>query len=538
MQTKRGAAERLSGKIAAVLMVGVLAVLWIPEVQAQEPTTGTEKTATGVKAETEDKLNALEVDLAPRKALVLGMTDAVTLTLKNSMDIKISRIEPQRSEADIEKAESEFDWTFGGSFTRTRSVTPSASALTGAAASESDSSRMRLGLDKKLITGGSLSPNIQWTRNWTNSTFSTLNPNYGMDAYVTISQPLLRNAGVTVNKADIYIARNNARISKYDFKSRVINTLADMQRIYWDLVFSIDDLNVKKKSLRLTKDTLDQTVAQVEAGLMAPIEITRVRADVARKEEIIITARKRVLDNEDRLRRFINRKDSDLISDFGIIPLEQATHVSVRVNRPDYLAAVIGIKNRRLELVLAKNAELPVVDISATLSMNGLGRATEDAWDTMKTNHYHDWTGTIDVEIPLGNREAKADYLQVRLARVKSLLELKNLEHDIILTVKEVVRQVHTNIMRISSMNLARELAEERLEAEEEKFNVGTAEILDVLNAQTRLAEAESSERQAIVDYNKALINLEQAKGTLLERNSIHLTEEPGPQQQSPVGTE
>ena len=137
-----------------------------------------------------------------------------------------------------------------------------------------------------------------------------------------------------------------------------------------------------------------------------------------------------------------------------------------------------------------------------------------------------------------GNREAKADYLQVRLARVKSLLELKNLEHDIILTVKEVVRQVHTNIMRISSMNLARELAEERLEAEEEKFNVGTAEILDVLNAQTRLAEAESSERQAIVDYNKALINLEQAKGTLLERNSIHLTEEPGPQQQSPVGTE
>ena len=62
------------------------------------------------------------------------------------------------------------------------------------AASESDSSNLRLGLEKKLVTGGSISPNVRWTRSWTNSTFATLNPNYSLDAYITISQPLLRNA--------------------------------------------------------------------------------------------------------------------------------------------------------------------------------------------------------------------------------------------------------------------------------------------------------------------------------------------------------
>jgi outer membrane protein TolC len=529
----------------------VAAVLWISPSWAQNEgtlapvRTDTVKTVADLETATGESTGSLDVDLSPRKAVMLSMDDAVTLTLNNSMDIKINRIEPQNKEADIVRAESEFDWTFTGRFSRTRSVTPSASALAGAAASESDSSDLRLGLEKKLVTGGSVSPNIRWSRSWTNSSFATLNPNYPMDAYVSISQPLLRNAGVQVNKADIYIACNNARISKYDFKSGVINVLGDMQRTYWDLVFSIEDLDVKRKSLRLTKDTLDQTIAQVEAGLLAPIEITRVRADVAAKEEVIITARKIVRDNEDRLRRFINREAGYLVYDIGVVPLERAAYQARRfevphevrealVNRPDYLAAVVGIRNRNLELVVAKNAQLPLVDVSGTLSMNGLGRATEDAWDTMKTNHFHDWTATVDVEVPLGNREAKAGYLQARLANVKSLLELKNLEHDIIITVKAAVRQVDTNLQRIRSTRLARVLAQERLEAEQEKFNVGTAQILDVLEAQTLLAEAESSERRAIVDYNKSLISLEQAKGTLLERNSIHLSEEPGPQGPSP----
>ena len=91
------------------------------------------------------------------------------------------------------------------------------------------------------------------------------------------------------------------------------------------------------------------------------------------------------------------------------------------------------------------------------------------------------------------------------------------------------MRQVLTDLKRIRSTRLARELAEERLRAEEEKFNVGTALILDVLEAQTKLAEAESAERKAIVDYNKSRISLERAKGTLMERHGVWLTRELGP---------
>ena len=523
----------LSGRawmVKAWVLVLCLVFSW--PLAAQEPA----GTATAPAAPTP----TLETDLRPRRAIVLSMQDAIRLTLQNSMNIKIDRIAPQSSAADIQQAEAKFDWTFKGSYSRTRSITPSASALAGAAAAKSDGDTLKVGFKKELITGGSIEPTLRWSRNETNSAFATLNPAYTTDAYIVISQPLLRNAGIGIAMSNIVTARNNLRSAKYNFKNSVMSTLSEMQRTYWDLVFAIDDLEVKKKSLRLTRDTLEQTQAQVEAGLLAPIEITRVRADVAGKEEAILNAQKTVRDKEDQLRRFINKKGSSLLDDVGVIPLERAAYQPVQIDaarevrealiyRPDYQTSKINIANRNIELVVAKNDKLPKVDLSATFSMNGLGGNTTDSFETLKTNHFHDWTATVSVEIPLGNRSARAGYLKARLAKVQALLELKDLEHEVILDVKENARQVLTNLKRIRSTRVARELAEARLEAEEAKFDVGEAAILDVLEAQTKLAEAESAERKSIVDYNKSRISLEKAKGTLLERNGVWLSKELGP---------
>jgi len=492
-----------------------------------------------VRAEEETAEPASDVTLKPRRAIALSMSEAVRRTLQNSMDIKIDRIAPLSSAADIDRAEARFDWSFVGAYSKSRSKTPSASSLTGARASESDSDTVEVGFRKDLVTGGTIQPTLSWNRSESNSAFATLNPSYTTDAYIQISQPLLRNAGATVNLSEVRVARNNADIARYTFKSNVISTLADMQTTYWDLVFAIEDLDVKKGSLRLTKDTLEQTEAQVEAGLLAPIEITRVRADVASKEEAILNAQKSVEDNEDKIRRYVidKTKADELVHDVGVVPLERAAYEPVALDlahevsqalhyRPDYRSARLGVKNAEIDLAVAKNAKLPEVDLSATLSMNGLGGSTSDSFDTLKTNRFHDWSGSVSVEIPIGNRSARASYLQARLARAQADLELENLRHEIIIYVKRAVREVITNLKRIRSTRLARELAEERLRAEEEKFKVGTALILDVLEAQTLLAEAESNERQAIVDYNKSLISLEQIKGTLLERNRIFLSGE------------
>ncbi|HUU43306.1 MAG TPA: TolC family protein [Planctomycetota bacterium] len=517
---------------AARRMTAVLALLLVASAAAAQDTDTGKREDRAI-----EDITALDVDTTPRRAIALSMADAIRLTLENNLDIKIRGIDPQTSAADIQKAESRFDWTFETSWSKTRSKTPSSSALSGAAAVMSDSDRISLGLKKTLVTGGTVEPTVTWRRDLTNSTFATINPSYTTDAYVTITQPLLRNAGCEVNKSEIYTARNNTEISKYSFKTNVINTLTQMQQTYWDLVFAIEDLSVKKKSLRLTKDTLEQTRAQVEAGILAPIEVTRVRADVASKEEAILNAQRTVEDREDQLRRFVNKRSSNLRENIGVIPLERGSYSALELDvmreideglryRPDYLASKISLRNRDIDLVVAKNAKLPVVDIATTLSMNGLGGNTGDSFDLLRTNDFHDWSASVTVEIPLGNRSARADYLKARLAKRQAVYELDNLQQEVIIDVKREARQVMTNLKRIRSTRLARELAEERLKAEEEKFKVGEAVILDVLEAQTLLAEAESNERRAIVDYNKSRIALEAAKGTLLERNRVLLTED------------
>jgi outer membrane protein TolC len=483
-----------------------------------------------------DKELILPVDLSPREAVTLSMADAIRLTLQNNLDIKINRINPEVNIAAVEKAESVFDWTFVGSFSENKSRP----AVVSGPGPRSETTSAQVGLTKNLVTGGSIAPTLEWTRSYTNSIFTTLNPSYTTDAFITIRQHLAQGMGIDVNMSGIWIARNNARSSQYGFKTNVINTLANMQRAYWDLIFAIEDLDVKKKALQLTKDTLEQTRAQVEAGILAPIEITRVRADVAANELDIISAQKTVGDREDALRRFINRLSSDLVADIGVIPLERATYKAIQVNvpdavqqallnRPDYISAKIAVQSNDINLLVAKNGLLPVVDLSATLSMNGLGAHNDQAFDVMWTNNFNDWTVGVSVAVPLGNRAANAGYLAARLNKVQSLLQLKNFEYQVIIDVKTAARQVVTNLQSIRSTRIARELAEERLRAEEEKFNVGTALILDVLDAQTKLAQAESAERSSIVEYNKSVITLQQAKGTILSDNHIYLSDEVGP---------
>jgi outer membrane protein TolC len=254
-----------------------------------------------------DELAGEPPDLTPRRAIFLSMEDAVRLTLQNNVDIKVDSIAPLIAAENVTIARSQFDWTFVTSYSETHSVLPSSSALSGAAENRTDTAQAQTGFQKNLITGGRIEPGIKWQRDKTNSTFATVNPSYTTDAFISISQPMMRNAGIAVNLSGIHLASNFAAIARYTFKQNVISILADMQGTYWDLVFAIEDLDVKRKSLRLTKDTLAQTRAQVEAGLLAPIEITRVRADVASQEEVILLAQKNVEDKEDLLRRFINQ---------------------------------------------------------------------------------------------------------------------------------------------------------------------------------------------------------------------------------------
>ncbi|HCG73805.1 MAG TPA: hypothetical protein DE038_10960, partial [Nitrospina sp.] len=123
------------------------------------------------------------------------------------------------------------------------------------------------------MTGGDYELSFDTNRSLSNSTFVGLNPQYTSDLNISLTQPLLKDFGIDNNKREIYIAKNNQKISDYEFKKSVIDVITEAENIYWDLVFSIEDLKVKKKSLERAQDLEKQVKAQVEVGTMAPLEV-------------------------------------------------------------------------------------------------------------------------------------------------------------------------------------------------------------------------------------------------------------------------
>ena len=151
------------------------------------------------------------------------------------------------------------------------------------------------------------------------------------------------------------------------------------------------------------------------------------------------------------------------------------------------------------------------------MSQGNFGNSLQD----IVSGDNEDWRVGISVEIPLGTQLAKSRYTRSRIENEKALFELENLKQNIIIEVKEAVREIETNLKRTEVTRISSRLHQERLDAEDKRFSVGLSTSRDILEDQEQLVEALSRELLAVIDYRKSLVNLERSKGTLLETRKI-----------------
>jgi len=469
--------------------------------------------------------------------LPLTLRECLVLALKNNLDIIIARHGPESAATQIAEAEAAFHPIASLDITKENKDTPlpaSVQVFTRGAfkAIENEMTEFNWNIRQRFISGSEYQISFHNLRDA--NTYNRFHSEYITNTFFSFRQHLLRNFGFDINKTEINIARNNRDISEYEFIKLVQEILAQVENSYWDLVFSIEDLKVKKKSLELAKDLLRRNRIQVEVGTLAPIEILEAETQVAAREEAIIRAEKRIKDNEDRLRKLINLPNYPLIRDVTVVPLDKPTFKKVKISleesiqealrkRPEYLLAKKKIENSHLRLNYSKNQLLPTLDLIAGIGTLANEGNFGNSLQRIISGDNEDWLVGITFEIPIGNQLAKSRYTRARIELEKANFELENIKQNIILEVKEAVRQVETSIKRVEATRISSRLHQERLEAEEKRFKVGLSTSRDVLEDQEQLAEALSRELLAIIDYNKALVNLEKAKGTLLQSRGINL---------------
>jgi outer membrane protein TolC len=486
----------------------------------------------------------------------LSISDLINLTLENNLDIAVERLAPVTSEYAILTNYRPFEPTITVGANVTRNTSPSQTFLTGVASVKQLTNNFSAGYAQTLKTGTDLTVDFSLVRTSTNNTFSTFNPAWVGQMRYGFTQRLLNGFGTAVNTRSIRVAQNNKTISEAQFETQVLDLVTQAQKSYWDLVFTTEDRNVKQRALELAEKTLSDNQRQVEVGTLARIDLVQARSQVATSREDVIVADFTHAQIQDQIKKVLTRQpDPGLVLARvsptqraerpvaeDLLPVENAIRVALE-NRPELRTANLQLRNSEIEIQYAKNQLLPTLSVSADYIQSGVGGpqtirnpfdpnappsqtipgGVGDVFNQIFKSKTGGYTVGFNLQVPLSNRSSKAEYSRVATVKKTSEENIKALEQQIALEVRNSITAVEMNKARIDTAQTSRELAEEQYAAEQRKFELGASTVRFVLEEQRNLEQAQSNEISAIVNYRKSMVDYDRALGVTLKKNNINI---------------
>lgn len=460
-------------------------------------------------------------------ALTLEQVRAAALT--GNLDLQVQLFTPTISQASVDEEAAKFEATFTGSARHSSFDSPTS---LGTEASQSTIDQFNAGVNIPLRTGGMISLSAPFTRSSTNNPFALLNPSYNVDLQATISQPLLRNAGWYVNTHSIRVAEHQAAIADAQTKLQAVLILADADRKYWTLYAALGELEVRQRQYEVAVEQLEQARRKVQAGDLAPIEITRAESAVASTVESIIIAENAARRSERDLKRHINRDDLPVASATRIEISTGATPVGLDLdpqaltryaieNRMEMLELELQIAVDTMNIEFQRNQKLPLLDVDLTRNVNGLAGSLGNAFDQASALNFQDWILGLRAEVPIGNEAAEARFRRAVLQRLQRIASKEAREQTIEQEVLDALDQLDQAWQRIIAARRESILSSQTYDAERRQFDQGLRTSTDVDDALTRLADAQSREIRAVADYEIAMISLASATGTLLGHDRV-----------------
>jgi outer membrane protein TolC len=474
------------------------------------------------------------------QVLRITADEVARMSTANNPDLVTGGYEPRISAERLAQARAAFLPTLTSGVQRNVQQSPPNSIFLGNDGTRTDLWSGNVALGQQLPWGGG-SYTFGWDSQRTNasSSLSNFNPSLTGSLQAIVSQPLLRDFKIDLTRAQITTAERNQKIADIGLEELAATVVSNAQRAYWNLVLARAAVSVQQHSLDLSLELERNNRARVDVGQSPPLDLVSARAEVALRRENLIVAETLVRQSEDTLRLLIidpNRTDywfvrlepADMVPPLGPAPDVDAAVRNALTQRTDLLRSQQQIQNNETAVALAKNTTLPDLRLQAGYLTNGLG-GTEllrtggfpgtvvgqqfvpygDVLRQIFTAAYPTWTVGFSVSYPLGRSADQAAYARTTLERDQSIARLRSSEFKVVRDVRQAAMQLEQNRQRIDTTRVGRELSEQRLDAEQRRFEVGMSTNFNVIQAQRDLAEARNGELRAQLDYQQALINFE-----------------------------
>ena len=469
-----------------------------------------------------DKLEELPLTAPAETPVQLTLDDVVSLALENNRTVKNAYLDRIVQQRDLEVAESKFVPEFAPQF----SISAERDDLEDIATNREEL-ELSTSLSSLIPTGGEISLDFTVSRQFQNTTGSGNNGDETIDdrnLQLNFNQPLLRGFGINVNRASIEIARLTERANILSLKATLIDTVTDAIQGYRALLRTQERLKIERRSLESANRQLELTQALVDAGRRPRVEIVEAEANVANREVNVLTAENElraailnlieILDIERSPE--IVATEIPSIEELAPPKLDELMKISL-ANNPDYLRSLIDVETAQLNLLLAED------DIRWDLDL--------DIGYDLDTGNRIDRRTNLRAGLTL-SRELGRQQLEQKQAVNRSQIDLEKAKNDLEerretleIEIKNISRDVRVNFRQVELARRARELSEQQLENQREKLRLGVegARLIDVLDFEDRLVEAENRELNAIIDYLNELTRLEQTLGITLEQWNVNI---------------
>ena len=495
-------------------------------------------------ARAQENIQKLRAAQASRQTVDLSIEQARAEVLRNNLNLKVALIDPTIARESLNAERAKFEAVFTP-FATFQSTDPArVSGIAGTPEIRTDQTQIGTGVSIPLRTGGRVTVDLSETISDTNSPFDTDGTTQSPGVGVSISQPLLRNAGRRVNTASIVIAGYNQQIVESRTKLEVISQLAQVERAYWRLGAARRELVVRQQQYELATELLAKAERRRTIGVITGVEVTRAQSGVASRLDDIISSETNLLIVQREVKRLINAPGLSLSDNVALVPSTDPSPVEYRLD--DRAADLVSLASaQRMELLeselqaladsvnidVARNAVLPGLELTGSYSSAGAGTTTGAAYSSFFDNRFASYSAGIRGDVPIGNEAAESRLRRAILTRVQRLATLEARRQAIEQDVLDAIDRVRSAWQRIMATRQSSILAGRTVEAEQRQFENGLRTATDVLDAATRLADAQSAEIRALTDHEIALVDLAVATGTTLGGAGVLWREE------LPVGT-
>ncbi len=444
---------------------------------------------------------------------------------------------------------------------------------------------VNLGYTQGFHTGTDLSVTFDTTRSSTNLTDVVFNPALTPVMTATLSQPLLNGFGLLPNTRYIIEAKNSIKVANSQFAQQVIATVTQTSNDYWELVYDRENVKVQEAAVGVSQKLYEDNKKQLEIGTMAPLDVLTAESQLATDQQNLIVAQTTRLQQETVLLNDITKnllaKDvagieiipttpistPDLVEN---IPLQDAVQEAWK-KRPELYQADLNLKNAGIEVKATANSLLPSLNAYLQYTSQGLNGnrinttnvANEFVPDTASplvdsagnvilvngttpafagfpattttitpgglggslANVFHNDFPTyalgVNLTLPLRNRSAQADSARAQLDERQQRVQYRQTENTIVLNVRNALIALQQDRAQVAAADKARTLAQQTLDAEQKKYQLGSSTSYNVVLRSRDLTAAQGTALRAQANLAEALVNFNQAMGRTLEVNHI-----------------